>query len=122
LLGQEWSGRASVAGKVGNENAQTLLGEGASKVIHDDVVGGDAVEEHDGAKFGGGRKVFAFDGENLHAAGGGVDDVAFFGVTAPGKVEEAATHDKTKNACESFIPLASGVQRERSPELAQVWA
>jgi len=49
LLGKEGAGRMAVAGEIGDEDAQALFGEGASHVLHDDVVGGNAVKQDDGA-------------------------------------------------------------------------
>src|SRR3974390_1532912 len=104
-----------MAGKIGNEDAQALFGKGARDVAHDDVVGRNAVEENDGADFRVRGQIFAFDRENLHAAGGGVNDVALLGVAAGGKIDEAATHNETENADERAIAPAGGGKRKRSP-------
>jgi len=111
-----------VAEKIRNVHAQTLLGETSAEVLHDDVVRGDAVKEDDRSEFGGGGKILAFDGQDLHAAGGGVNDVAFFGVAPAGHEHERATDEKTKNAGESFVDLRNRFQRTRSPGIAQVRA
>lgn len=117
LRGREWAGGAAMAREIGNVNAEALFGEGAADVLHDDVVGGDAVEEDDRAEFGGGGEILALDGEDLHAAGGRVDDVAFFGVAAAGEVDECAAGEETENTSESFVPLRNRFQRESSPEM-----
>ena len=122
LGGREGSRGAAVAGKVGDVHAEALFGEGAADVLHDDVVGGDAVEENHRAEFGGGGKIFTFDSENLHAAGGGVDDIAFFGVATAGEIDESAADEQTEDASERFVSLRNRFQRESSPEMAQVRA
>jgi len=116
LRGEEGARGAAMAGKVRYEDTQALLGKGAGDVIHDDVVGGNTVEEDDGAEIGVGGQVFAFNGEHLHAAGGGVNDVAFFGIAARGEIDEAAADDETKNTDKSESALTSVSQRKRSPK------
>jgi len=116
LSGREGTRGAAVAGQVRNEDAQALFGEGAAKVVHDDVVGRKAVEQNNGTEFSCGRKVLAFDGEHLHAARGGVYDVAFFGVAAGGEIDEAAAQKKAENASKRFVRRTNGLQQERSSE------
>lgn len=122
LSGRKWAGRTTVAGKIGDVDAETLFGKGPPQILHDNAVGRDSVKENDGAEFRGGRKIFALDGEDLHAAGGGVDDIAFFGITARRVENEAAAKEKKENTSESFIPLNGRPQRVRSSKMLEVRA
>ena len=108
-----------MTGKIGDVDAKALFSEGAAEELHDDAVGRNAMEQDDGANFSGGRKIFAFDGQDLHAASGGIHDVALFGVAAAGNVDQSATEKKTENACKSFMRRMSGLQRASSPKMAQ---
>ena len=42
--GRKWAGRFSVAGKIGHENAQILIGEFLRRVCHDFFVRGETVK------------------------------------------------------------------------------
>lgn len=80
----EGTGGMAVTGEIRDEDAKAEFGETAREVLHDEVIGGNAVEEDDGVDVAGLRKVRTLHREYVHAAGGGVDDVALLGVTARG--------------------------------------
>jgi hypothetical protein len=84
-----WSGSASVAGKIGNEYAEILIGELLRIEGHDFFVGGEAVEENDRADRRAGAR-FVNVGGHLAAADGGEDGVHFVGLAMCEVVAERA--------------------------------
>jgi len=97
LHGSERAGRVAVTGQIGEVDAKAEFGEGASEVLHDQSVGGNTVKEYDVAAVGL-REISALHGEDVHAARGSVDDVAFFVVATRGVEGKRQADDEKKNA------------------------
>jgi len=114
LGGSEGARGVSVASQIGDIHAEALFSESAAEVLHDDAVCGEAMEENDGAQFGGGGQISAFEGNDLHAARGGVDDVAFFGIAAGGKENNGAAEQEAENPGKSPVALIGRGQRKCS--------
>jgi len=73
-----------MAGKIRNIDAQAQFREGASQVLHDDLIGGNSVQEHNRSGVWARQKVRTAHHQKIHAACGGVDNVAVFGIPAGG--------------------------------------
>jgi hypothetical protein len=119
LLWRERAGGLAVARKIGDEDAEAKFGEGAGEVLHDDAVGGESVEENDGAGFRAGGVVGAVKFDQVHAAGGRVDDVAVLGVTARGIKGQKRSDDQAQDTGNGlkdliFLSQARGSRKKRS--------
>src|SRR5262249_45554386 len=84
-----WAGGASVAGKVGNENAQILVGKLLRVESHDFFVRREAMEEDGGADGSAGARLVNIGG-HLAAAGGSDDRVNLVGFAMSEIVAESA--------------------------------
>ena len=89
-----WAGSASVAGEIGNENAQVLVGKLLRVESHDFLVRREAVKENDGTDGSAGAR-FVNVGGHLAAAGRGEDRVNFIGF-AMGEVIAERAKEQTK--------------------------
>lgn len=97
-FGSEGTGRMSVAGEIRDIDAQAKLGETAREVLHDEAVGGNSVEEDDGAGFGSLGRVGELNKKDVHAAGCSIDDIAFLRVTARRMKGEQDAQEEEKNS------------------------
>jgi len=104
-VGREGAIGAAVAGKIGDVDSEALCREAARQVGHDDLVGGQAVKENDGAALGIFGETGFLDDVHGERAGAGVHEVVAYGKAARGIEGEGRADEDKQNTCGSEKPF-----------------